>query len=158
MDDLGELADASIQDVGFIKGSVISVSAEQPVITLGCLACCWLAVENVKQRPIKQCGLHQGLGHLGKRLVLLPCVSCGPLAGLLPCPALKAMLTCLPTLLPFRCGPRRRRWTPWCSWRRRTSGGLVLYILYRKPSLGCSKLMMDAVVLMEEKNIRCVEF
>ncbi len=29
MDDLGELADASIQDVGFIKGSVISVGASK---------------------------------------------------------------------------------------------------------------------------------
>lgn len=32
MDDLGELADASIQDVGFIKGSVISVRPETPAL------------------------------------------------------------------------------------------------------------------------------
>ena len=49
MDDLGELADASIQDVGFIKWSVISVGAGAWWVLIGwrvlawVLIGCWLA-------------------------------------------------------------------------------------------------------------------
>lgn len=56
MDDLGELADASIQAVGFIKGSVISVSLDAR------FSFWW-----VWQGPIPWArAFHQGLRHLGE--------------------------------------------------------------------------------------------